>query len=232
MSTESSYEQSVDSSTQASSTRSSDTPVASEIMSTTPTAKLQVASPAYNNMFRSFLDTFANLRAEMTRPEIENKRLVEHNTIIEKELETLNEENIKLSGAYDVTMKKLVKSEAKNARLQKKFSGLEGPKKVLGWKKRCEELENRTTENQTRTEKLLEDYQQKMEKWIAEVQQQSQQNLEQAIDRINAQQALEMKGLTSAMGFPGLEDLKDGYIFREKAGLDDCVDCICANELI
>ncbi|CCX30778.1 hypothetical protein FPQ18DRAFT_375206 [Pyronema domesticum] len=216
MSTENSYEQSVDSSTQASSTPGPDTPSVSEIMSTTPTAELQVASPAYENMFRSFLDTFENLRAEMTRLEIENKRLVDYNTVIEKELETLNEENVKLSRANDDAMKKLAESDEKNARLQKEFSELEELKEVLGWKKRCEELENRTTENQERTEKLLEDYQQKTEKWIAEVQQQSQRNLGQAINRIKALRALQMQGLNSVMAFMGLEDLKDGYIFREK----------------
>ncbi|CCX06816.1 Protein of unknown function [Pyronema omphalodes CBS 100304] len=164
-------------------------------MSTTPTANLQMASPTYQNMFRSFQDTFASLRAEMTRLEIENKRLVEHNRVIEKELETLNEENVKLSGANDDAMKKLA---------QKEFSGLEGLKEVIGWKKRCEELDNRATENQERMEK--------MDKRIAEVQQQSQQNFEQAIDRMKDQQALDLKCVMKLMG---LEDLKDGYIFRE-----------------
>jgi chromosome segregation ATPase len=173
-------------------------------------------------MFRSFLDTFGSLRAEMARLEIENKRLVEHNTVIEKELETLNEENAKLSGANDDAMKKLAEVEEEKAGLQKELGGLEGLKEVLGWKKRCEELENRATENQERMEKLFEDYQQKTEKRIAEVQQ-GQQNLEQEIDRIKADHTLEMQSLTSAMGFMVL---KDGYIFTEKVGLDDCVDRI------
>ncbi|CCX10003.1 hypothetical protein FPQ18DRAFT_307475 [Pyronema domesticum] len=116
MSAENSYEQSVDSSAQAS-TPGFDTPTASEIMSTTLTARLQIASQAYDSMIRSFLDTFGNLRAEMTRLEIENKRLVEHNTVIEMELETLNEENIKLSGANDDAMKKLAEVEEDKAGL-------------------------------------------------------------------------------------------------------------------
>ncbi|KAI5795884.1 hypothetical protein FPQ18DRAFT_387056 [Pyronema domesticum] len=298
---------SVYSSTQAT-TSGSDTPSASEIMSTTPTptANLQISSPAYENMFRTFQDTFVGLRADIARLEIENKRLVEHNTVIEKELETLNEhntiiekelatlneENVKLSDA----MKKLAEVEEEKAGLQKELGGLEGLKEVLGWKKRCEELENRATENQERMEKLLEDYQQKTEKQIAELQQvhlqqgqqnikqaigqmkshqalqiqitvlqqqsqqnleqanidwkkryeqlehlprtrkewrsclklpakmekrvaevqQGQQNLEQAIDRIKAHHALEMQDLVIATGFMGLEDWKDGYIFREK----------------
>jgi chromosome segregation ATPase len=241
-------------------------------------------------MFRSFLDTFGSLRAEMARLEIENKRLVEHNTVIEKELETLNEhntaiekeletlneENVKFSGAKDDAMKKLAEVEEEKAGLQKELDGFKGLKKAKGWKKRCEEQENRVAENQKRIEKLLEDYQQKMEKRTADVQHQSQQNLEQAIDwkkkceeqenratknqermeklledyqqktekriaevqekgqqnlrqaidRIKAQQALDMQGLTSVMGFMGLEDLKDGYIFREEVSLDDCVDRI------
>jgi chromosome segregation ATPase len=147
-----------------------------------------MASPAYENMFKSFQDTFTGLRAEMTRLEIENKRLVEHNTVIEKELETLNEENVKLSGANNDAMKKLAEVEEKNAGLQKEYSGLEGLKEVLGWKKRCEELENRATENQGRMEKRCEELEnratenqermEKMDKRIAEVQQQSQQNFE------------------------------------------------------
>jgi chromosome segregation ATPase len=241
MSSENSYEQSVYSSTQASSTPGSDTPSASEIMSTTPTptANFQISSPAYENMLRSFQDTFTSLRAEMARLEIENKRLVEHNTVIEKELETLNEhntatekeletlneENVKFSGAKDDAMKKLAEVEEEKTGLQKELDGLEGLKEVLGWKKRCEELENRATENQERMEKLFEDYQQKTEKRIAEVQQ-GQQNLEQEIDRIKADHTLEMQGLTSAMGFMGLEDLKGDYIFREEVSLDDCVDRI------
>jgi hypothetical protein len=35
-----------------------------------------------------------------------------------------------------------------------------------------------------------------------------------------------MQDLAIATGFMGLEDWKDGYIFREKVGFDDCLDCI------
>jgi hypothetical protein len=227
MSADNSYEQSV-----GASTPGSDTPSTSDIMSTTPTVELQNTSPTNENIFRSFQDAFASLRAEMTRLEIENKRLVEHNTVIEKELvtlnehntviekelETLNEDNVKLTGANDDAIKKLAKVEEEKAGLQKELGGLEGLREVLGWKK--------AAENQERMEKLLENYQQKTEKWIAEVQQQGQQNLEQAIDRINAHHALEMQDLAIATGSMGLEDWKDGYIFREKVGFDDCLDCI------
>jgi chromosome segregation ATPase len=165
MSSENSCEQSFYSSTQAI-TPGSDTPSTSEIMSTTPTptANLQISSPAYENMFRNFQDTFASLRAEMARLEIENKRLVEHNTVIEKELETLNEENARLSGAKDDAIKKLAEVEEEKAGLQKELGGLEGLKEVLGWKKAADS-------NQERMEKLLGNYQQKTEKRIAEVQQ-------------------------------------------------------------
>ncbi|CCX34582.1 hypothetical protein FPQ18DRAFT_335959 [Pyronema domesticum] len=223
MSTENSCEQSIYSSIQTStqaSTPGSDTPSASENMSTTPTANLQMASPTYENMFRSFQDTFASLRVEMTRLEIENKRLVEHNTVIEKELETLNEENVKLSGANNDAMKKLAEVEDKNAGLQKEYSGLEGLKEVLGWKKRCEELDNRATENQKRIEKRFEELENRatenhgiMKKRMAIVQQQSQLNREQAIDGIKAQQALDLKRVIALMS---RKDLKDSYIFREK----------------
>ncbi|KAI5795892.1 hypothetical protein FPQ18DRAFT_387064 [Pyronema domesticum] len=127
MSSENSYEQSIYSSTQAS-TPGFDTP-----MSPTPTANLQISSPAYENMFRSFQDTFASLRAEMARLEIENKRL-----------------NVKLSGANDDALKKLAEVEEEKAGLQKELSGFEGLRDVLGWKK--------ATENQERMEELLENY--------------------------------------------------------------------------
>ncbi|CCX32338.1 Protein of unknown function [Pyronema omphalodes CBS 100304] len=125
MPAENSYEQFVDFSAEAS-TPGFDTPSASEIMSTTPTANLQISSPAYENMFRSFQDTFASLRAEMAMLEIENKRLVEHNTLIKKELETLDKENVKLSGANDDALKKLAEVEEEKAGLQKELSGFEG----------------------------------------------------------------------------------------------------------
>ncbi|CCX05665.1 hypothetical protein FPQ18DRAFT_423065 [Pyronema domesticum] len=185
-------------------------------MSTTPTVELQITSPTQENIFRSFRDAFASLRAEMIRPEIEKKRLVDHNTVIEKELVTLNKENIKLTGANDDAIKKLAKVEDEKAGLQKELSVFEGLKEVLEWKKRCGKQENRVTENQERMEKLLESYQQEMEKRIAEVQEQGQQNLEQAIDQIKAHHAPEMQDLAIDMRFMGLEDWEDGYIFREK----------------
>jgi hypothetical protein len=71
MSADNSYRQSVEASTPG-----SDTPSTSDIMSTTPTVELQITSPTNENIF--------------------NKRLVDHNTVIEKELVTVNEENVKL----------------------------------------------------------------------------------------------------------------------------------------
>jgi hypothetical protein len=133
-------------------------------------------------------------------------------------LETLNGENAKLSGAKDDAIKKLAEVEEEKAGLQKELGGLAGLKEVLGRKKAADS-------NQERMEKLLGNHQQKTEKMIAEVQQ-GQQNIEQAIDRIKAHHALEMQDLAIATGFMGLEDWKDGYIFREKVGFDDCLDCI------
>jgi FtsZ-binding cell division protein ZapB len=107
-------------------------------MSTTSTVELQLTSPTYENIFTGFQDGFAVFRAEMARPETENKRLVEHNTVVEKKLETLKEENAKLSEAKDNAMKTLAEVNEKNAGLEKEFTGLEGLKEVLGWKKRCD----------------------------------------------------------------------------------------------
>ncbi|KAI5817675.1 hypothetical protein BZA77DRAFT_30827 [Pyronema omphalodes] len=255
MSCESSYQPSVYSNTEASNTPGFDTPSASDTMSTTfaiTADLLQTSSPAYENIFRSFQDTFTNLRVEMARLEIENKRLVEHNTSIEKELEalnelntaiekelaTLNEENVKISESRNDAVKKLAEVEEENASLKKELGGLGELREILGWKKRCEELENRVTEsharmqnlvvknqerthklcaeNQERIEKVFEDYQKKMEKRIADVQHQGQQNLEQEIARIKADHIREMQSLISPMGLMALEDWEDNYIFREK----------------
>ncbi|KAI5783841.1 hypothetical protein FPQ18DRAFT_418999 [Pyronema domesticum] len=198
MSTENTYEQSVDCSTQAS-TPGSETPSTSKIMSTTSTVELQITSPTYENIFTGFHDGFASLRAEMAGLETENKRLVEHNTV-EKELETLKEENAKLSEAKDNAMKTLAEVNEKNAGLDKEFTGLEGLKEVLGWKKRCDELENRAVENQEKVEKLLENYQRKTEKLFADCQAKME------------QMQLESCTMWSIVQ----ENLKAGYIFREK----------------
>ncbi|KAI5800904.1 hypothetical protein FPQ18DRAFT_413555 [Pyronema domesticum] len=66
-------------------------------------------------------------------------------------------------------------------------------------------------ENQTEKNQHFDNLQAKMEKLQMEIQQKHQE-----IDPTKAQQALEIQCLTSDMGFMGLENLKDGYIFREK----------------
>ncbi|KAI5817704.1 hypothetical protein BZA77DRAFT_386652 [Pyronema omphalodes] len=217
MSSENSDEQSGCSSTQACNTPGAGTPSASETMSTTsiPTADLQISFPAHENMLRSFQDIFTNLRVELSRLEIENKKLVEHITAIEKELGTMEDKNAKLSGANNDAMKKLAEVEEEKAGLQKELDGL-GELKVMGWKKKCEELENRAIESEGKMEKLFEDYQQKIEQRIADAQTQSQQILEQEIDRIKTGNTLQIQSLTSAIEVMGLENMKDGYIFREQ----------------
>ncbi|KAI5812265.1 hypothetical protein BZA77DRAFT_390788, partial [Pyronema omphalodes] len=60
MSVENFDEKSVYPSTQAS-TPGFDTPPASEIMSTSPTANLQMTSSIYENMFKNYQNTFMNL---------------------------------------------------------------------------------------------------------------------------------------------------------------------------
>ncbi|KAI5817705.1 hypothetical protein BZA77DRAFT_343367 [Pyronema omphalodes] len=218
MSSKNSDEQPGCSSTQASNTPGSGTPSATETMSTTATltADLQISFPAHENMLRSFQDIFTNLRVELARLEIENKKLVEHNTAIEKELETMEDKNVKLSGANDDAMKKLAEVEEKKDALQKKLYGLEDLNAILGLKRKCEELEKQATENQERTNKLFEDFQKKMEKRIVDMQTEVQQNFEQDINRIKTDHTLQMQSLASAMGFQGLEDMTDGYMVREK----------------
>ncbi|KAI5817695.1 hypothetical protein BZA77DRAFT_343359 [Pyronema omphalodes] len=219
MSSEYSYNQSVTSSTHGSNTPGFDTPSSiSETMSSTPilTAELQISSPAYENMRRSFQDTFSCLGVEMLRLEIENNRLVEHNTAIEKELETLKKENARLFGARDDAIKKLTGVEEEKAELQKELDESRELDEVRRWKKKCEELENRAIEGQARMEKLSEDYQQKMEKHIADYRNQSRKTFEQEIDRIKAGHTQQMQTLTSVLGVKGLEDMQDGYISREK----------------
>ncbi|KAI5817703.1 hypothetical protein BZA77DRAFT_292232 [Pyronema omphalodes] len=220
-------------STEASSTLASDTPseCTSLVVSTaasTPALNtdLQISFPAFGDAFRSF----QGLGAEISRLQIENRRLVEHNaaiekeleilnehnTAVEKELETLKEENIELSEAKDDAIKKLAEVEEGKAGLQKELDGLGELKDVMGWKKKCEELENRAIESEGKMEKLFEDYQQKIEQRIADAQTQSQNKLEQEINQIKTDHTLQMQSLASAMGFQGLEDMTDGYIVREK----------------
>ncbi|KAI5817693.1 hypothetical protein BZA77DRAFT_343357 [Pyronema omphalodes] len=267
MSFDNSCAQSVCTSTPASCTPGSDTPSTSEIMSTAPTliVDLQIPSPAYDNMRRSFQDNFTSNGLELARLEIENMRLMEHNTAIEKEfetvkehntaaekkLETLKEEIIKLYGANSDAMKKLAEVQEEKADLQKELVGLRELEEVRRWKK-CEELETRVTEKQERTEKLIKDYQremdkratgnqasienlvnenqkimkklieeyqQKMEERMVDAQYQSQLNLgilKYEINRIKVDHTREMQTLTSAMGFKGLEAMKDGYIVKDE----------------
>ncbi|KAI5817699.1 hypothetical protein BZA77DRAFT_352656 [Pyronema omphalodes] len=241
-------------STLTSNTPGSATPSASETMSTTSTltASLQISSPVYDNMRKSLQDTFTSLGVELARLESENKRLAQHNTAIEKELETSNEHNIatekelkalreencKLSVAKDDALKLFAEVEEEKDALQKELDELEELRDVLGWKKKCQELETRATgdrermetsfkdyqqemekratENQERIQKSMEECRQKMKEHIADVQTQSQNKLEQEINRIKADHTLQMQSLTSAMGFQGLEDMTDGYIVREK----------------
>ncbi|KAI5817698.1 hypothetical protein BZA77DRAFT_386644 [Pyronema omphalodes] len=287
MSSIDSCEQSASSSTEADSAPTSDTPsectslVVSTSAASTPALNtdLQISFPAFEDAFRSF----QGLGAEISRLQIENRRLVEHNAAIEKELEILNEhntafekkletlkeenvklseakdevtkklaeteeekagmqkeldglgelkeENIKLSEDKDDAMKKLAEVEEEKAGLQKELDGLGELKEVMGWKKKCEELENRAIASEGRMEKLFEDYQQKMEKrateikegmeksmeeyqqtmeeHIADVQHQSQENLKQEIHQIKADHILQMENFT-------LDDVKDGYILKEK----------------
>ncbi|KAI5817697.1 hypothetical protein BZA77DRAFT_31168 [Pyronema omphalodes] len=314
MSSNDSCEQSVSSSTEATSTSAPDSSslCTSLVLSPTSTHELttdlEISLPAFEDALRSF----QGLGAEIARLQIENTRLVEHNTAIEKELEILNEqhtavekeletlkeenvklseakdevtkklaeveeekagmqkeldglgelkeENINLSEAKDDAMKKLAEVEEEKAGLQKELDGLGELKEVMGWKKRCEELENRVTENQEKMEKLFEDYQQQMEKRatenqekieksfedyqqemekratenhermeklfedyqqqmvkrIADVQHPSQENLEQEIALIKADNILHMENLVSAIEGMCLESMKDGYIFSEK----------------
>ncbi|KAI5812293.1 hypothetical protein BZA77DRAFT_359573 [Pyronema omphalodes] len=202
MSANSSYEESIEASTPG-----SVTPSASDIMSIAPTDELQNTSSTNDNTFHSFQDAFAIFKTAMTRLEVENKRLVEHNTAIEKELVTLREDNVKLTEANDDAIRKLAKVEEEKARFQKVLTGFEGLGEVLGWKN--------TSENQERIEKMLENYIQKIEKRIVEVEEKGQQNLEQAIDRIKADHAREIQGPVSTMESINIEDWTDGYIFRK-----------------
>ncbi|KAI5817685.1 hypothetical protein BZA77DRAFT_30986 [Pyronema omphalodes] len=243
MSTENSYEHSAYSSTSAScSTPGSETPTASETMSATPTvaADLQTSSPAYETILRSFQDTFTSLKMEMARLEFENKRLETDNKRLEtdnkrletenqrletknkrlqvqvddhqlaylladKEVETSHEIIIELSKEKDDAIKKIAEVEEEKVSLQKELDGLGELKEILGWKKRCEELENRVTENQERIDKR-----------IADVQHQSQKNLEQEVNWIKEDHTLKMQSLMNLIGFKDLEDMKDGYVVREK----------------
>ncbi|KAI5817696.1 hypothetical protein BZA77DRAFT_292224 [Pyronema omphalodes] len=195
MSAENSHQQSVYSSTQATGTPNPDTPSTSETMSTTSTltASLQISSPVYDNMRKSLQDTFTSLGVQLSRLEIENKRLVEHNTAIEKELQTSNEHNIatekelkalreenaRLSGANDHAMKKLAEVEEEKDALQKELDELGELREVLGWKNKCQELETRVTEDRERMETSFKDYQQEMEKRATENQERIQKSMEE-----------------------------------------------------
>ncbi|KAI5817684.1 hypothetical protein BZA77DRAFT_352633 [Pyronema omphalodes] len=211
-------------------------------MSTTSTLTTnpQISSPAYESTLRSFYD----LGSEISRLEIENKRLMdyntaiekellslhEHNTSIEKELQALNElnsvlekesatlkeENDKLSWARDDAVKKCAQVEEEKANLQRELDGFAELREVRGLKRKCEELENRTTGNQERIEKLFEDYQQETKKQIAEIQNQSHKNFQQEIEKIKADYSREMQSVMSVMKFGGPGDWKIGHIVREE----------------
>ncbi|KAI5798428.1 hypothetical protein FPQ18DRAFT_376130 [Pyronema domesticum] len=176
----------------------------SDSMTTADTTSLDTTSLAdTEKMFNTLSQLMQGYKADIVRLEMENKKLSES-----------------LAGAKsreDDAVKK-------NIKLQEKLDEMEqcgGARDIVALKGKCDGLEKQILDILHIQEKkdpgqIFEDYQQKMEKRIVEVQQQSQQNLEQAIDRIKAQQALEMQGLTSAMGFMCLDYLKDGYIFKEK----------------
>ncbi|KAI5807236.1 hypothetical protein BZA77DRAFT_363075, partial [Pyronema omphalodes] len=148
----------------------------------------------------------------------ELEALNELNTAIEKELATLNEENVKISESRNDAVKKLAEVEEENASL-KELGGLGELREILGWKKRCEELENRVTESHARMQNLVVKNQERTHKLCAENQERiekGQQNLEQEIARIKADHIREMQSLISPMGLMALEDWEDNYIFREK----------------